>query len=112
MIEENSIHRSRNISIALFVLGLLMLAGADSFKDFYYEMKFKSSGDYIDYSTLSDFCGWTGGPLPGESDLQYGIRAFWNMLSAMLAMSLISLFAFGIVAGVIMIVAYLMGGFK
>ena len=79
--------------------GLLGLLGADKYKDFYFEMKARSSGTVLDYEKLGEFCGWTGQPLPGESDLAYGIRSFWNMLQAMAAMSAVSLLAFFFLGG-------------
>jgi len=102
----------RFVSILVFITGISMLVGADSYKDFYYEVRSRATGEMIDYSLLADFCGWTGGPLPGESDLSYGFRAFWNMLSAMMAMSVIANLAFGIFFGIILMIAYKMGAFR
>ena len=110
--KERARKRGRWISLVVFVFGLLTLLGANSYKDFYYEMRARSSGQLIDFQALAEFCGWTGGPKPGESDARRGLRSFWNMLSAMFAMSVVAFVAFGLVFGVIFAVFYYSGSLE
>lgn len=109
---EGQVLTARWISLLIFFLGIAAFAGADSYKDFYLEIKAKTSGVRIDYQNLAEFCGWTGGPLPGESDLEYGMRAVWNMLSPMLGMTVISVLLFALIFGGIFGIFYLSGAFK
>lgn len=109
---QRSRSRSRWISGAIFVIGVFAFFGANSYKDFYYEIRARSSGRLIDFQALAEFCGWTGGPRPGESDARRGLRSFWNMLSAILAMSAISAVAFGIVFGTIFAIFYYSGSLE
>ena len=111
-VARRKIKRNTYISVFLFIVGLMMFSGANTYKDFYFEMKARSSGEQINFAALAEFCGWTGGPLPGESKLSWGFRAFWNMMSAMLAMTAISLLAFAFLFGIILGIFYLAGAFK
>ncbi len=104
--------RARIVSVIIFVLGLCMLAGANSYKDFYTDLKGRYTGAQVDYEQIAEFCGWTGKQLPGESDAAYAFRSFWNMASAMLGMSVISVLAFGLVFFIIFLGFYLSGAFK
>jgi hypothetical protein len=108
---NDTLHRDRLISIIIFVVGLCAFLGVDSFKDIYFELRAKATGEFIDYSKLSEFCGWTGQPLPGESKFAYGLRATWNMVSTMLAVSVIGFIALGLVGGVIFLIFYRRGAF-
>ncbi len=109
---KRNIEVERVISIAIFMLGVFTFLGADSFKDFYFEIKARSSGEFIDYAKLSEFCGWTGQPLPGESRFAYGLRSAWNMLRAMMAITVVAAVAVGSVTGIIFGLFYWRGSFK
>lgn len=104
--------RGRVISLLIFVVGALAFIGANSYKDFYYELRARSSGEMIDFQALAEFCGWTGGPKPGESDQQRAVRSFWNMLSAMLGMTAVAIVAFGMVFGIIFAIFYYTGSLE
>ncbi len=82
-------------SVFFVVLGLFSVIGADSYKDFYFDLKARYSGVRIDYAKIGDFCGSTGLQMPWESDIQYGLRAFGNNVSAMMAMASIITIAVG-----------------
>ncbi len=101
----------RWISLSIFVLGAFAFIGANSYKDFYYELRARSSGEWIDFQTLGEFCGWTGGLRPGETNKQRGLRSAWNMLSAMLGMSALAFLAFAIVFALIVGIFYWKGSF-
>ena len=98
-------------SLILFIIGALAFFGSSVYPDFYFQIRSKVTGEFIDYSTLQEFCGWTGIALPGESEFDRGLRAFWNMLSAMLGMTALTLIVFFSFAGVIIGIIHLAGGF-
>ncbi|MBE7437384.1 MAG: hypothetical protein HS115_02925 [Spirochaetales bacterium] len=104
--------RGRIISILLFILGISALIGADTYKDFFFEMQAKISGSGINYQALAEFCGWTGAKKPGETDTERGIRAAWNMGSAMMGMSALAVLLFLLVAGIIFGLFYITGNFR
>ena len=91
------------ISVIIFVLGLFTFLGVDAYQDFYFDIKAQVTGIPIEYTEFSEFCGATRGKFPWESDFEYGMRAFWNMLSTMMAMSVIIVIAmsslFAIIVG-------------
>jgi len=99
-------------ALIVFVTGLFALIGSSTYSDFYIEIRSKITGEFIDYTALAEFCGWTGLPFPGESDTDRGIRAFWNMLSAILGMTAVSIAAFFSMLGVIIWLVYMSGGFN
>lgn len=90
------------IWVVFVVLGLFSVIGADSYKDFYFDLKARYTGVRIDYAKIGDFCGSTGLQMPWESDLQYGLRAFWNNLSAMMAIASVITIAVGFVIAAIL----------
>ena len=98
-------------AIFIFVLGLFSVIGADSYKDFYFDLKARYTGIRIEYAKLGDFCGYTGLQMPWETDLQYGLRAFWNNISAMMAMASIITVAVGTVVTVVLGILRLTGLF-
>jgi hypothetical protein len=102
----------RVASLFIFIIGVLAFFGSSVYPDFYFQMKSKITGEFIDYSTLAEFCGWTGLALPGETEFDRGIRAFWNMLSAMLGVTALSLVVFVSFAGIIIGIVRIAGGFK
>lgn len=104
--------RARVISVVVFVFGLCMFAGANSYKDFYVDIKSRYSGEQVDFQNIVEFCGWTGNQLPGESDWAYAFRTFWNMASAMLGMTALSFLAFAFVFMLIFSGFYFSGAFK
>ena len=85
--------------------------GATSFQDFYFEMKAKMSGERIDYSQLSSFCGYTGEPLPWETETEYRIRSARNMAGALAAMIVIGITVMTLFLGSIWMIFYVSGGF-
>lgn len=105
------IRRNKGTLIAILI-GLWGLSAANGIKDFYFEMRAKSRGEVISYSSLQEFCGWTGEKKPGETEFEYGMRRARNMFSALMAMSFMSVLFFGSVIGVILGAFWLAGGFK
>lgn len=105
------IRRNKGTFIALLI-GLWGLSAANGIKDFYFEMRAKTRGEIISYSSLQEFCGWTGERKPGETEFAYGVRRARNMFSALMAMSFLSVLFFGSVMGVIFGAFWLAGGFK
>ncbi|GMT49830.1 MAG: hypothetical protein IEMM0008_1369 [bacterium] len=104
--------KARKISIFIFVLGFCALISAESYQDFYFDMKSRYMEESVDYSKLPSFCGWTNGKYPGESEIAYNIRAFWNMLSAMLAMAVLVTLVLGFFMGIIISLFKLSGALK
>jgi len=98
-------------SLLLFIIGTLAFLGSSVYPDFYFQMSSRISGEFIDYSTLQEFCGWTGIALPGESEFDRGLRSFWNMLTAMLGMTALTLIVFISFAGIIIGIFHFAGGF-
>jgi len=94
------------------LLGLWGLSAANGVKDFWFEMRAKSTGEIISYSSLQEFCGWTGDKKIGETDFEYAVRRVRNMFSAIMAMSFLSVLLFGIIFGSIFGVFYWAGAFK
>jgi len=107
LVADKKMFRGKLISVIILIFGISSFLGVDSYKDFYLDIKSKVTGKPIDYSKLSEFCGWTGGKYPMESDFEYGLRSTWNMMSAVFAMLVISSFAFGTVFGLIFAIFYL-----
>lgn len=105
------IRRNKGTFLAL-LMGLWGLSAANGIKDFYFEMRAKNRGEIISYSSLQEFCGWTGAKRPGESEFEYGVRRARNMFSALMAMSFLSVLFFSSVMGVIFGAFWLAGGFK
>ena len=101
----------RAASLVVLLIGVLAFIGSSVYPDFYLQMKSKITGDFINYSALEEFCGWTGLPFPGESAMERGLRAYGNMLSAMLGMTALSLVMFLSVSGIIIGIFKLAGGF-
>ena len=87
--------RGRSISIFLFVLGFCALISAGSLGDFYQEVRARYLGIPLDSAYASEFCGFTYGKYPGESEWSYSVRAFWNMFSAKLAIAVALTIMFG-----------------
>ena len=110
--EDQKPRRARFWAWVFFLLALMSFIGADKYKDFYYEISSLVQGNPINYAALAEFCGWTGQPLPGETDLEYRLRSFWNMLSAMMAMSSLAILVCGSIFGLIFGVFYLSGSFR
>lgn len=104
--------RKNRVTYGILLLGIWALFAANGIKDFYFEMKLKSRGEVISYSSLSEFCGWTGDKKPGESDWDYRWRSARNMFSAVMTMSFLSVLFFGIVLGAILGLFYLGGAFR
>lgn len=104
--------RKNKITYSVLILGVWALFAANGIKDFYFEMKLKARGELISYSTLAEFCGWTGDKKPGESDWDYRWRSARNMFSAVMTMSFLSVLFFGSVLGAILGAFYLGGAFK
>lgn len=103
----------KNKGTYLFVIfGVWGLLAANGIKDFYFEMRAKSSGEIISYSSLQEFCGWTGDRKIGETDFQYGFRRVKNMFSALMAMTFMAVLLFGLIFGAIFGVFYWSGAFK
>lgn len=67
--------KKNKITYGILILGIWALFAANGIKDFYFEMKLKARGEVISYSTLAEFCGWTGDKKPGESDFDYSWRS-------------------------------------
>ncbi|HMV35424.1 MAG TPA: hypothetical protein PKM44_16415 [Turneriella sp.] len=105
------IRRNKGTFISILI-GLWGLSAANGIKDFYFEMRAKTRGEIISYSSLQEFCGWTGEKQPGETEFDYGMRRARNMFSALMAMSFMSVLFFGSVIGVIFGAFWLAGGFK
>lgn len=104
--------RQGKITTAILILGVWGILAANGVKDFYFEMKLKSKGELISYSSLSEFCGWTGDRRPGESDWDYRWRSARNMFSAVMTMSFLSVLFFGLILGAIFGAFWLGGAFK
>jgi hypothetical protein len=104
--------RQNKITASIIVLGIWGLLAANGVKDFYFEMRLKSHGELISYSSLSEFCGWTGDRKPGESEWQYRWRSARNMFYAVITMSFLSVLFFGSVLGSIIGAFYLGGAFR
>ena len=104
--------KKNKITYVILILGIWALFAANGIKDFYFEMKLKARGEVISYSTLAEFCGWTGDKKPGESDFDYSWRSARNMFSAVMTMSFLSVHFFGLVFGSIMGLFYLGGAFR
>lgn len=104
--------RQNKITFGIILMGLWALFAANGVKDFYFEMKLKSRGEIISYSSLAEFCGWTGDKKPGESDWDYRWRSARNMFSAVMTMSFLSALFFGSVLGAIFGIFYAAGAFK
>ena len=104
--------KKNKITYGILILGIWALFAANGIMDFYFEMKLKARGEVISYSTLAEFCGWTGDKKPGESDFDYSWRSARNMFSAVMTMSFLSVLFFGLVFGSIMGLFYLGGAFS
>ncbi len=104
--------KKNRVTYAILILGIWALFAANGIKDFYFEMKLKARGEVISYSTLAEFCGWTGDKKPGESDWDYRWRSARNMFSAVMTMSFLSVLFFSSVLGAILGLFYLGGAFK
>lgn len=104
--------RQNKITATVVILGVWALFAANGIKDFYFEMKLKAKGEVISYSSLSEFCGWTGDKKPGESEWDYRWRSARNMFSAVMTMSFLSVLFFGSILGSIFGAFYAAGAFK
>ncbi len=104
--------RRHKTTFAVLILALWALFAANGVKDFYFEMRNKARGELISYSTLSEFCGWTGDKKPGETDWQYRWRGARNMFFAVMTMSFLSVLFFSSVLGAILGLFWLGGAFK
>ena len=104
--------RRHKTTFAVLILALWALFAANGVKDFYFEMRNKARGELISFSTLSEFCGWTGDKKPGETDWQYRWRGARNMFFAVMTMSFLSVLFFGSVLGAILGLFWLGGAFK
>ncbi|AFM12750.1 hypothetical protein [Turneriella parva] len=105
------IRRNKGTFMAILI-GLWALSAANGIKDFFFEMRAKTRGEIISYSSLQEFCGWTGEKKPGETEFEYGMRRARNMFSALMAMSFLSVLFFGSVVTLIFGAFWIGGGFK
>lgn len=104
--------KQHKATFLFLVLSLWGLLAANGVKDFWFEMRSKARGEIITYSSLAEFCGWTGDKKLGETDFDYALRRIKNMASAMLVMSFLSVLFFGAAFGTIFAVFYYSGAFK
>jgi len=96
----------------ILIIGVLAFFGSSVYPDLFFQIKSKIMGEFINYSTLEEFCGWTGLPFPGESASERGIRAYWNMLSAMLGVTALSFVIFLSFTGIIIAIIKFTLGFN
>ena len=103
------IKRARSISIFLFTLGFCALLSSGSFGDFYLEINSRYLGKPIASSYAIEFCGYTYGKYPDESELAYSWRAFWNMFLAKLAVAVSLTVVFSVLIALVIYLFKLFG---
>ncbi|MDH5681893.1 MAG: hypothetical protein OEZ36_09910 [Spirochaetota bacterium] len=108
----HKVKRNRAISIFFFTLGFCALLSAGSLGDFYQEIRTRYLGIPLDSAYVTEFCGFTYGKYPGESQWEYSARAFWNMFSAKLAIAVVITILFGSLISLIISIFKIFGAFK
>ncbi|MBF0276296.1 MAG: hypothetical protein HQM13_00835 [SAR324 cluster bacterium] len=83
---------NRLTAIALFVFGIMVLLGGRSYGLLYDEIVTRLTGEgVIDWERLAALCGGASVPYPGESVWDYRLRSTWEMISARMAMTAVSI---------------------